>query len=91
MLKVESRFKLHRVYRGPYRVTEVTSTNVVIQPIHKPQTEPWNVSLQRVSKCSENLASSTPWLGYGWCTRKRRAIKKIVQSNRGEISASQGT
>ena len=44
----------------------VTSTNVVSQPIHNPQPEPWNVLLQRVSKCS----------------RKRQAIKKTVQSHR---------
>ena len=36
-----------------------------------------------MSKCSNNLASSTPWLGHGRCTRKRRDIKKTVQPHRG--------
>ena len=77
MLKVEPRFKLDRTYRGPYRVLEVTATNVVIRPIHDPQAESWNVSLQRISKCSGELSSSTPWLGH--CrNRKRRTIKKKV-------------
>ena len=61
----------------------MTSTNVVIQPIHNPQAEAWNVSLQRVSTCSDNLASSTPWLGHGWHTKKRQDIKKTVQLHGG--------
>ena len=72
MLKVEPCFKLERVYRHTYRDTEVISTNVVIQPMHNPQARPWNISLQRASNCSENLASSsTPWLGHGQHTRKK--------------------
>ena len=78
MLKVEPRFKLDRAYKGPYRVMEVTSTNAVIRTVHDPVAEPWNVSLQRLSKCSSELAAGTPWFGHGK-SRKRRKIKKKME------------
>ena len=80
MLKVEPRFKLDRTYKGPYRVMEVTSTNAVIRPVHDPLAEPWNVSLQRLSKCSVELAAGTPWFGHGK-SRKRRKIKRKTESS----------
>ena len=40
MLKVEPCFKLDRLYRGPYRVIQVTSTSLAIQPIHNPRPSP---------------------------------------------------
>ena len=39
MLKVEPRFKLDRTFRGPYRVTGVTSTCATIVPINTPNGE----------------------------------------------------
>ena len=63
MLKVEPRFKLDRPYRGPYRVTGVTPTNVFVRPINDPAGEILDVSIQRVSKCSERLSSAVPC---GW-------------------------
>ena len=39
MLRVEPKFKLDRTYRGPYRVTGVTPTNVLIRPINDPNGE----------------------------------------------------
>ena len=80
MLKVEPRFKLDRTYKGPYRVMEVTSTNAVIRPVHDPLAEPWNVSLQRLSKCSVELAAGIPWFGHGK-SRKRRKIKRKTESS----------
>ena len=65
MLKVELRFKLDQSYKGPYRVKEVTPTNVFIQQINDPNGEVLDVSIQRVSKCSSNLEAATPWLGHG--------------------------
>ena len=53
MLRVEPRFKLDRTFRGPYRVTGVTPTNVLIRPINDPNGEVLDVSIQRVSKCKE--------------------------------------
>jgi len=50
MLKVELQFKLDRTFCGPYCVESVTSTHVVIRPVNDPTAEPWNVSIQRVSK-----------------------------------------
>ena len=80
MLKVEPRFKLDRTFRGPYRVIELTATNVVIRPVSDPLAEPWNVSIQRVSKCSEELLSSTPWFGYSGKNRKRRQIRRPTKT-----------
>jgi len=55
MLKVEPRFKLDRPYKGPYRVKEVTPTNVFIQQINDLMVKCWISAIQRVSKCSSNL------------------------------------
>ena len=85
MLKVEPRFKLDRTYKGPYRVIEVTSTNAVIRPVHDPLAEPWNVSLQRLSKCSVELAAGTPWFGHGK-SRKRRKIKRTSGDSNQQVT-----
>ena len=77
MLRVELKFKLDRAYRGPYRVTGVTPTNVLIRPINDPNGEVLDVSIQRVSKCREQLSSSTPWMGHGR-RQRRRQIKKTI-------------
>jgi len=45
-------------------VESVTPTNVVIRPVNDPTAEPWNVSIQRVSKCSSAMSSSSPWFGH---------------------------
>ena len=76
MLKVEPHFKLDGTFRGPYCVESVTSTNVVIRPVNDPTAEPWNVSIQRVSRCSEALSAASPWYGHGGKNRKRRQIRK---------------
>ena len=76
MLKVEPRFKLEQTYKGPYRVMEVTSTNAVIR-LHDPLAEPWNVSLQRLSKCSSKLAAKTPWFGHVKSRKQRKIRRKI--------------
>ena len=59
---------------------EVTSTNAVIRPVHDSLAEPWNVSLQRLSKCSSELAAGTPWFGHGKCRKRRKITKKIEPS-----------
>jgi len=76
MLKVEPRFKLDRPYKGPYRVKEVTPTNVFIQQINNPIGEVLDVSIQRVSKCSKNLETAIPWLGHSGKSRRRRQVRK---------------
>ena len=81
MLKVEPRFKLDRSYRGPYRVQGVTPTNVFIRPVNDPNGEVLDVSIQRVSKCSEMLSSSVPWMGHTNKQRRRRRIKKSLHTN----------
>ena len=77
MLRVEPKFKLDRIYRGPYRVTGVTPTNVLIRPMNDPNGEILDVSIQRVSMCKEQLSTSSPWMGHG-CGRRRQQIKKTT-------------
>ena len=81
MLKVEPRFKLDRSYRGPYRVQGVTPTNVFIRPVNDPNGEVLDVSIQRVSKCSEMLSSAVPWMGHTNKRRRRCRIKKSLHIN----------
>ena len=76
MLKVEPRFKLDRSHRGPYRVQGVTPTNVFIRPVNDPNGEILDVSIQRVSKCSEMLSSAVPWMGHTNRQRRHHQIKK---------------
>ena len=75
MFRVEPKFKLDRTYRIPYIVTRVTPTNVLIRPMNDSNGEILDVSIQRISKCKEQLSTSTPWMGNGrgW---HRRQIKK---------------
>ena len=83
MLKVEPRFKLDRTFRGPYRVTGVTSTCATIVPINSPDGEVINVSLQRLSRCKgEHLGAVSPWMGHGR-THKRRQLRRNKRSQDG--------
>ena len=50
-------------------------TNVIIRVKGDNQSEPWNVSRQRLSKCSESLADHEPWLGQSGKLRKRCVMK----------------
>jgi len=45
MVKLESRFKLDRGFKGPYRVRDVTNTNATIQMMNDPKSEELVVSL----------------------------------------------
>ena len=69
MLKVKPRFRLDRSYKGPYRVVSVTATNVFIHPLNDPEDQ-ITVSLQRVSKCDNNLANVMPWMGHSKSRRR---------------------
>ena len=70
MLKMEPTFKLERIFRGPYRVHNVTSTCAGIQPINSPNEETIFVSLQCLSRCHASMLENIkPWLGHG---KKRR-------------------
>jgi len=66
----------------------------VIRPVNDPTAEPWDVSMQRVSKCNQSLSSSSPWIGHGRrSNRRRRQVLKPreTQSDTGENSDSQPT
>ena len=57
-------------------VESLTETNGVIRVQGDKSSEPWNVSQQRLSKCSELLADTEPWLGQSGKLRKRHVLTK---------------
>ena len=57
-------------------IESLTETNAVIRVKGDKNGEPWNVSRQRLSKCSEQLAKTEPWLGQSGKLRKRRVVRK---------------
>ena len=58
LVKVPPKFKLDCTYHGPYRVYEVTGTNVKVKPVSTPDAEPRTISLQQVSKCKGNFSAN---------------------------------
>ena len=75
LVKVPPKFKLDRTYHGPYRVYEVTGTNVKVKPVSTPDVEPRTISLQQVSKCKGNFAANQFWYGHNISRpRKQRTI-----------------
>ena len=78
MLKVEPRFKLDRLFKGPFIIRSLTSTNAVsyIQLQGDDKAEKIDVSRQRLSLCSPEIGNSTPWVGHSGRMRKRRQLHK---------------
>ena len=92
MLKVEPRFCLDRQYKGPFHIQSLSTTNAVIKPTHGSNSEPINVSRQRLSKTSSLLETAKPWLGHSGKLRRRRKIRRprySQQTSDGKESASQ--
>ena len=61
MLKTEPRFKLDRLFKGPFIVRSVTSTNAMIQLKDDSTAELLNVSRQWLSHCDTAMEGTTPW------------------------------
>ena len=78
MLSVQPKYKLDQRFKGPFVIESLTETNAVVRVKGDKSSEPWNVSRQRLSKCSELLAEAEPWLGQSGKLRKRHVIKKKV-------------
>ena len=76
MLSVQPKFKLDRRFKGPFVIESLTATNAIIRVKGDSHSEPWNVSRQRLSKCSESLAVHEPWIGQSGKLRKHRVVKK---------------
>ena len=77
MLQEQPKFRLDRTYQGPYRVYEVTDTNVKIKPVTEPDSEARCVSLQKISRCKSNVPTDQVWLGHNTAkSRKRRTVLK---------------
>ena len=62
--------KFARPFHGPYRILELTPTNVSVQPVDKPQEAPIFVSLDRVRRCPSEITDQS-WLG-GRQTKRHR-------------------
>ena len=92
MLKVEPRFRLDRQYKGLFHIQSLSTTNAVIKPTHGSNSEPINVSRQKLSKISSLLETAKPWLGHSGklrCHRKIRRPRYSQQTSDGKESASQ--
>ena len=76
MLKVEPQFKLDRLFKGPFVVKSLTSTNAVIQLQGDDNAEKIDVSRQRLSRCGSEISNATPWVGHTGKMRKRRQLRK---------------
>ena len=76
MLSVEPKFKLDHRFKGPFVIESLTATNAIIRVKGDSHSEPWNVSRQRLSKCSESLTVHEPWLGQSGKLRKCHVVKK---------------
>ena len=91
MLSAQPKFKLDRRFKGPFVIESLTGTNAIIRVKGDKQSEPWNVSRQRLSKCSESLADHEPWLGQSGKLRKRRVVKKGQPVEESPEKQEQGT
>ena len=71
MPKVQPKLKLDH---GPYRVYEVTVTNVKVSTS---DVEPSTISLQQVSECKGNFSANQFWYGHNISRpRKWRTVQK---------------
>jgi len=64
LINEQPKFKLDRSYHGPYWVYEITDTAVKVKPVTEPGSEARCVSLQKVSRCKENIPTDQVWLGH---------------------------
>ena len=91
MLKVQSRFKLDRSYKGPFTIQSLTATNAVIRLANDDSAEPWNVSRQRLSKCHPGMEQVKPWIGHANKLRRRRRIRRPNVLKERTSGATSGT
>ena len=76
--------KLARPYHGPYRVLNVTPTNVEVRLIDKPKDPSIFISLDRVTPCYPELGDSS-WTGH---RKRENKSKKRVQNTAQSQSTS---
>ena len=77
-MKTQPKFKLDRTFHGPFRVYEVTDTNVKVKTVTTPDAESRTLSLQQVSKCKGNFATNQSWLGHN-ITKSRKRRKSGIE------------
>ena len=76
-VQTQRKFKLDQNFHGPFRVHEVTGTNVKVKPVTNPDVESRTLSLQQVSKCKGSFATDQSWLGHNITKpRKQRKVRK---------------
>ena len=65
------KWKITRLYHGPYRILSVTPTNAEVQLIENPGEPSLFVALSRLRRCYPELPD-TSWTG----ARKRKRVKR---------------
>ena len=87
-------WKLARPFHGPYRVLQVTPTNVEVRLVDQPKSESIFVALERVRRCYPEQGNVT-WTGHKKRRRKRcknlSAPKEVVptpQQYQGPVTRS---
>jgi len=76
LVMTELRFKLDRLFKGPFAVKSLTSTNAMIHLKDNSAAELLNVSKQRLSRCEPAMETATPWVGHSGKLRKRRQVRR---------------
>ena len=61
--KATKAYKFARPFCGPFRVTEVVDTGVLVRPVHRPQEESIRVALDRIRRCPNAIAPDVFWAG----------------------------
>ena len=81
-MKAQPKFKLDCNSHGPFRVYEITGTNVKVKPVTNPDAESRTLSLQQVSKRKGSFATNQSWLGHNITKfRKWRKVRKQKHGN----------
>ena len=80
-------WKLSRPFLGPYRVLQITLTNVEVRMVDRPTSESIFVALDRVRKCYPEQSNDT-WTGYKH-HRKNQPSKKSSKESDAAVRANE--
>ena len=79
VVKTQPKFKLDRNFHGPFRVYEVTGSNVKVKSVTNPDVESRTISIQHVSKYKGSFPINQSWLGHN--ITKPRRWRKVRKRN----------
>ena len=80
-VKTQPKFKPDHTFHGPFRVYEVTDTNVKVKPVTNQDAESRTLPLQQVSKCKGSFATNQSWLAIGHNITKSIKWRKVRKQN----------